>query len=250
MTRSIALAVLWTGLLCGSIPVCGEEPQPGQQVGQSFQRADEPKTDLGYLLYLPENYGKSDARSPLLLFLHGAGERGNDLSLVKIHGPPKLIAEGRHFPFVVVSPQCPEKQGWHVKTLLALLDDLEARYSIDKDRVYVSGLSMGGVGTWGLIAAEPDRFAAAIPVCGHSHPLAAPHAARVPTWVVVGDRDFGALVGNSRGMVNSLQAMHADIKFTVYSGVGHDSWTQTYATPELYEWMLRHRVSDRRQSVP
>jgi predicted peptidase len=134
--------------------------------------------------------------------------------------------------------------------LLALLDDLQNRYSIDRDRVYVSGLSMGGAGTWALIAAEPDRFAAAVPVCGHSHPLAAPHAARVPTWVVVGDRDSAGLVGNSRGMVNSLQAMQADVKFTVYSGVGHDSWTQTYGTPELYEWMLRHRVSDRLHQTP
>ena len=91
---------------------------------------------------------------------------------------------------------------------------------------------------------------AAVPVCGHSHPLAAQSAARVPTWVVVGDRDHISLVGNSLGMVNSLQAMHADVKFTNYSGVGHDSWTQTYGTPELYEWMLRHRVSDRRVAVP
>lgn len=248
--RYVVLTVLWAGLLCRSVPVCGDEPQPGKQVEQSFQSADDPKTKLGYLLYLPETYGKADAKSPLLLFLHGAGERGTDLSLVTIHGPPKMISQGQHLPFVVVSPQCPEKQIWNVKLLLALLDDLEARYSIDRDRVYVSGLSMGGVGTWALIAAEPDRFAAAVPVCGHSHPLAAPHAARVSTWVVVGDRDARLLVGNSLGMVNSLQAMQADVKFTLYSGVGHDSWTQTYGTPELYEWMLRHRVSDRRLNAP
>ncbi len=248
--RYLALTVVWAGWLCHSIPVRGEVPQPGKQVEQSFPGSGDPNTGLGYLLYLPENYGRSDARFPLLLFLHGAGERGTDLSLVKIHGPPRLIEEGRQFPFIVVSPQCPERQGWHVKTLLALLDDLEARYSIDRDRVYVSGLSMGGVGTWGLIAAAPDRFAAAVPICGHSHPAAAAQAARVPIWVVVGDRDFVVLVGNSLGMVNSLQAMQADVKFTRYSGVGHDSWTQTYGTPELYEWMLRHRVSDRRLNTP
>ncbi|MEK6262298.1 MAG: prolyl oligopeptidase family serine peptidase [Planctomycetota bacterium] len=248
--RYVVLTVLLVCSLYRVVPVDAEEPRPGKQVEQSFQSADDPKTKLDYLLYLPENYGKANERSPLLLFLHGAGERGSDLSLVKIHGPPKLIDQGQHFPFVVVSPQCPEKQGWSTKRLLALLDDLESRYSVDKDRVYVTGLSMGGFGTWSLIAAEPDRFAAAIPVCGHSHPNGAQPASRVPTWIVVGDRDVVALVGNSLGMVSSLQAMNADVKFTNYSGVGHDSWTQTYGTPEFYEWMLRHRVSDRRLGAP
>ena len=248
--RHVALTVLVTCFLCRAVPVRAEEPRPGKQVEQSFQSAGDPKIKLGYLLYLPENYGKANERSPLLLFLHGSGERGNDLSLVTIHGPPKMISQGQHLPFVVVSPQCPEKQGWNTTTLLALLDDLEARYSIDRDRVYVTGLSMGGFGTWALIAAEPDRFAAAVPVCGHAHPRDAHPAAHVPTWVHVGDRDHRSLVGNSRGMVNSLQAMNADVKFTIYSGVGHDCWTQTYGTPELYEWMLRHRVSDRRPGAP
>lgn len=243
--RHAALTVLLSCLLFNVVLVHAEEPEPGRQVEQTFQSAGDPAMKLGYLLYLPENYGKANERSPLLLFLHGSGERGSDLSLVKVHGPPKLIAQGQHLPFVVVSPQCPDKQGWSVKTLLGLLDDLEARYSIDKDRLYVTGLSMGGFGTWSLIAAEPDRFAAAVPVCGHSHPNGAQPASRVPTWIVVGDRDHVGLVGNSLGMVNSLQAMHADVKFTIYSGVGHDSWTQTYGTPELYEWLLRHRVSDR-----
>ena len=248
--RHAALTVLLSCLLCRVPLVHAEEPQPGRQVEQAFQSDSDPAQKLGYLLYLPENYGKPQERSPLLLFLHGAGERGNDLSLVKVHGPPKLIARGQHLPFVVVSPQCPEKQGWNAKTLLALLDDLSARLSLDKDRVYVTGLSMGGAGTWSLIAAEPDRFAAAVPVCGHSHPLAAHSASRVPTWVVVGDRDSTGLVGNSRGMVNSLQAMRADVKLTIYSGVGHDSWTQTYGTPELYDWLLRHRASDRLAAAP
>jgi predicted peptidase len=244
--RHIMLAGLLACSLYRVVPACGEEPQPGKQVEQLFQSASDPLLKLGYLLYLPENYGKPTEGSPLLLFLHGSGERGSDLSLVKVHGPPKLIAQGQHLPFVVVSPQCPEKQQWNAKRLLALLDNLESRYSIDRNRVYVTGLSMGGFGTWSLIAAEPDRFAAAVPVCGHSHPNGAQPASRVPTWIFVGDRDHVGLVGNSRGMVNSLQAMNADVKFTLYSGVGHDSWTQTYATPELYEWMLRHRVSDRR----
>ena len=244
--RYVALTVLLTCLLRNVGLVHAEEPQPGKQVEQTFQSASDPAMKLGYLLYLPENYGKANEKSPLLLFLHGSGERGDkNLPLVKKHGPPKLVDQGQHLPFIVVSPQCPEKQGWNVKTLLALLDNLAAKYSIDKDRVYVTGLSMGGSGTWSLIATEPDRFAAAIPICGRGEPQAATRAGRLPVWIVVGDRDGSQLVANCREMADSLQAKGGDVKLSIYSGVGHDSWTQTYATPELYDWLLRHKASDR-----
>lgn len=225
--------------------ISANEPRAGKQVEQTFQAADAPAMTLGYLLYLPENYAMSNERFPLVLFLHGSGERGNDLSLVKTHGPPKIVDQGRHLPFIVVSPQCPAEQRWNAKTLLGLLDDLMGKHSIDKDRIYVTGLSMGGSGTWSLIATEPDRFAAAIPICGRGDPQAAMRADGLPIWIVVGDKDRAQLVANCHGMVNSLQARGGDVKLSIYSGVGHDSWTQTYATPELYDWLLRHRASDR-----
>lgn len=243
--RHVALTVLLACLPWTASLVHGEEPQPGKQVEQSFQSVGDPARKLGYLLYLPENHGKANEKSPLLLFLHGSGERGSELSLVKKHGPPKLVEQGRSLPFVVVSPQCPAEQRWDAKTLLALLDDLAARHSIDKDRVYVTGLSMGGSGTWSLIAAEPDRFAAAIPICGRGEPQAAARAGRLPIWIVVGDRDGSQLVANCREMADSLRTQGGDAKLSIYSGVGHDSWTQTYATPELYDWLLRHKASDR-----
>jgi len=243
--RHVALTVLLACLPCTAALVRAEEPQPGRQVEQTFQSTSDPAMKLGYLLYLPEHYGKSNERSPLLLFLHGAGERGNDLSLVKKHGPPKLVDRGQHLPFVVVSPQCPAEQRWDAKTLLALLDALVAKHSIDKDRVCVTGLSLGGSGTWSLIATEPDRFAAAIPICGRGEPEAAMRAGRLPVWIVVGDRDRAELVTNCREMADSLQTKGGDVKLSIYSGVGHDSWTQSYATPELYDWLLRRKASDR-----
>src|SRR6185312_8308672 len=120
---------------------------------------------LKYLIYQPADYDKQD-KWPLLLFLHGAGERGDDLELVKKHGPPKLAAEGKDFPFIVVSPQCPKDRWWEPIELVALLDDIGSKYKVDADRIYVTGLSMGGFGTWRLAFYAPDRFAAIAPICG------------------------------------------------------------------------------------
>jgi len=232
-----------------------DDAKPGQQVAQVFKKANS-EEKLDYLLYLPEGYGAADRGSagstaksddkaksgfPLLLFLHGSGERGQDVSQVKKHGPPKLVGQGQQLPFIVVSPQCPEKQRWEPALLLALLDDVQSRYGVDKSRVYVTGLSMGGAGTWSLVAAAPDRFAAAVPICGRADTQIADVAARLPVWIIVGDKDNPALVSNSLEMADLLRARKGDVKLTVMHGVGHDSWTQSYATPELYEWMLRHR---------
>ena len=218
-----------------------EDPKPGMQVALEFQDPKKPESRLGYLLYLPQDYGQGGQKSPLLLFLHGSGERGQDISLVKKHGPPKLINQGHPFPFVVVSPQCPADQRWNPETLLALLDDLNNRYSIDVSRQYVTGLSMGGSGTWSLIAAAPNRFAAAVPICGRGDPGIVDSISRVPVWIVVGDRDNAMLVENCQSMANALQERKSDVKLTMMRGIGHDSWTQTYATPELYDWMLRRQ---------
>ena len=128
-----------------------------------------------YLLYLPKDYGKSERKWPLVLFLHGAGERGANLDLVKTHGPPKLIQQGKEFPFIVVSPQCPQGIWWPeiVDTLAALLDEVRENYAVDSDRVYLTGLSMGGYGTWTLACRYPERFAAIAPVCGGGLPFLA-----------------------------------------------------------------------------
>lgn len=255
MSRSCLFPVALLVIACCQ-DLQADDPKPGQQVPQVFKNANS-EEKLEYLLYLPETYGttasgaaasagsktgdNAKARFPLLLFLHGAGERGQNIALVKKHGPPKLIGQGQQMPFIVVSPQCAEKQRWEPSLLLALLDDLQSRYAVDTARIYVTGLSMGGAGTWSLVAAAPERFAAAIPICGRTDPQVADVAARLPVWIIVGDRDNAALVSNSLEMADLLRAKQADVKLTVMRGIGHDSWTQSYATPELYEWMLRHR---------
>jgi predicted peptidase len=115
------------------------------------------KVQMNYLLYLPKDYEKQESW-PLLMFLHGSGERGDDLELVKTHGPPKLIAAGKEFPFIVVSPQCRKDRRWEPIELTALLDDLSNKYKVDQDRICVTGLSMGGFGSWQLASFVPHRL--------------------------------------------------------------------------------------------
>jgi predicted peptidase len=195
---------------------------------------------LKYLLYLPPDYSAKPAW-PLLLFLHGAGERGANLDAVKKHGPPKLIDAGQSFPFIVVSPQCPADRWWDAITLTALLDEIVERYKVDRDRIYVTGLSMGGFGTWALAAYTPQRFAAIAPVCGGGEPYWARTMGHLPVWIFHGGKDGVVPLARSEQMHQALKKTGADVKLTVYPDAGHDSWTATYANPELYQWLLAHQ---------
>ncbi len=178
---------------------------------------------------------------PLLLFLHGAGERGDDLDLVKKHGPPMLIEQGQEFPFIVVSPQCPTNRRWEPFELATLLDEIVEKYQVDEDRIYVTGLSMGGFGTWSLAAYQPDRFAALAPICGGGEPIMARLLRPIPTWVFHGAKDPIVPLERSTAMVEAIKAAGGDVKFTIYPDAGHDSWTESYANPELYEWLLQQK---------
>lgn len=195
---------------------------------------------LKYLLYLPADYDRQ-ASWPLVLFLHGAGERGDNLEQVKKHGPPKLIAAGKTFPFIVVSPQCPQHRWWEPFELRTLLDEIVKKYKIDQDRVYVTGLSMGGFGTWSLAAYAPERMAAIVPICGGGEPFTARILYGIPVWVFHGAKDTVVPLERSEEMVEALKKSRGNVKFTVYPEAGHDSWTETYANPKLYEWLLRQK---------
>ena len=154
--RSFSLLALSCCLLWSVHPCDAQSAE--RQVPQSLVRTNNGKTlEMKYLLYLPPAYDTSEEKWPLLLFLHGAGERGDDLELVKAHGPPKMIAQGRDFPFVVISPQCPKDEWWSIDALHALLDEIVETYRIDKARIYATGLSMGGYGTWGLACTYAER---------------------------------------------------------------------------------------------
>jgi predicted peptidase len=213
-----------------------EKATAGKQQAQKLQRIV--KVTLDYLLYLPADYAQKPSW-PLMLFLHGAGERGGDLELVKMHGPPKLIAAGKQFPFIVVSPQCPKNRRWEPFELSSLLDEITEKYKVDKDRIYVTGLSMGGFGTWALAGHSPDRFAALAPICGGGEPQFARWIAHIPAWVFHGAKDPVVPLSRSESMVEALKKRGGNVKLTVYPEVGHDSWKQAYDDPELYTWLLQ-----------
>ncbi len=213
---------------------------PRQTPGVMERTVGEETFRLRYLLYLPEGYGLDAGRRwPLMLFLHGAGERGADLELVTKHGPPMEIARGRSLPFIVASPQCPKKQWWDPNALEALLDELGEQYAVDEDRVVVTGLSMGGFATWALAGRDPDRYAAIVPICGGGDPERAARLRYLPTRVYHGGKDRVVPVKKSREMVDAMRAAGAeDVRFTVVPEAGHVCWVKPYADPDLYAWLL------------
>ncbi len=198
---------------------------------------------LDYLLYLPLNYHTSGQTYPLLIFLHGRGESGSDLELLKRHGPPKLVETTmKDFPFIVVSPQSRDGLGWSIEGLNALLSHVLANHRVDAERVYLTGLSMGGGGVWLLAVSYPERFAAIAPVCGARIAVhAAGRVKHVPVWAFHGARDTIVPLALSEAMVQAVRAAGGDARLTVYPDAEHDSWTATYNNPELYSWLLSHR---------
>jgi predicted peptidase len=214
----------------------------GSQEPQSLTKEIRKTVTINYLLYLPRDYEKDKGkRWPLILFLHGAGERGTDLNKVKAYGPPKLVSEGREMPFIIVSPQVPERANWDPDALDALLDDIVERHAVDEDRLYLTGVSMGGAATWRLASARPERFAAMAPICGWGDPAMARRIGSIPTWVFHGANDDIVPLRASQEMVEALKQAGHEPKFTIYPETGHDSWTQAYNDPALFEWFLSHK---------
>lgn len=196
-----------------------------------------------YLRHLPPGYDDNPSgRWPLILFLHGAGERGSDPELVKQHGIARVVEEKPDFPFITISPQCPAGTWWafELPMLDALLEHALGAYRADPDRVYCTGLSMGGYGTWNLTAAYPDRFAAIAPICGGGDPDTVCAFKHVPAWAFHGALDNVVLLRESRKMVDALRDCGGRVRFTIYPSAGHDSWTRAYADERLYEWLLGH----------
>ena len=187
---------------------------PGRQVCCSH--SGEGLAPLRYLLFLPARYDQEPGKWPLMVFLHGAGERGDDLNFVKRYGPPMIVEETPELPFVVVSPQCPAGQGWEPTRLMALVDDVAASYRIDRRRIVLTGTSLGGFGTWQTAFAYPERFAALVPVCGWGNPVWASHLRDVPVWIFHGEEDCIVPIDSSREMLDAVLAAGGDARFTSY----------------------------------
>jgi predicted peptidase len=206
------------------------------------------KVAIRYLLFTPANYSADgEQRWPLLLFLHGSGERGDDLELVKKHGPPKLVEQEAHrtsWPFITVSPQCPKDSRWNAAELAKLVEHVANTYRVDRRRIYVTGLSMGGSGTWSLLAEKPGLFAAAMPICGKGDPSTANKIAKTPVWIFVGRRDKQETVENCGVMDKAIRAAGGNSQVTYYDDLPHDCWTVTYDNPAVWKWLLTHQLAE------
>lgn len=197
---------------------------------------------LPALLYPPADFDPaSEERWPLLLFLHGSGERGRDLARVRSQGLPPRLDAGLSLPAYVLAPQCPDGVWWNPAQLAALLDAVEAAHPSDPQRLSVTGLSMGGYGTWALALHQPERFSALAPICGGGDPSRAREIAHLPQWVFHGARDEVVPLAESERMVAALRAAGADVRFTVYPEAGHDAWTPAYGEAELLPWLIEQR---------
>lgn len=199
------------------------------------------KTTLNYLLWLPSDYKKNKKEAfPILIFLHGSGERGDSLDLVKMHGPPSFVEKQPDFPFITVSPQCTEGKRWNTEDLQVMLEKLMNKYRIDPTRIYLTGLSMGGFGTWAWACSYPKQFAAIAPVCGGGDIQFARELTSTPVWAFHGEADPVVPVKRSIEMVEAVNAKGGSARITIYPEVGHDSWVNAYNDQELYKWLLEH----------
>lgn len=250
MTVRTTIILFTVGFLCppsanAQDAATAQKPVPGKQVEMAFETSD--SGPIEYLLYLPEDYDQKD-KLPLMLFLHGRGESDGPLSLVAKWGPPRRVARGDRMPYVIVSPQCPKTDNWSSSTqqqkLVELLESVVEKFKIDQDRIYLTGLSMGGFGSWKLASSHPKRFAAVVPICGGASGSRGESLKDVPIWAFHGDSDRVVPIKRTADIVDAIkEAGGTSIQFTTLEGVGHNSWSSAYATPDLYIWMNKQSLN-------
>ncbi|MCG8583085.1 MAG: prolyl oligopeptidase family serine peptidase, partial [Pirellulales bacterium] len=197
----------------------------------------------------------------LVLFLHGAGERGSDNRKQLVHGMKDFATDEAltKRPCFVVAPQCPAGQKWvnvdwsaaghtmpakpsdSLRLTMALVEHLEKKFSIDAGRIYITGLSMGGYGVWDAVQRYPERFATAVPVCGGGDPKQAKQLAELPIWAFHGARDGVVKPHRSQEMIEAIKKVGGEPKYTEYPRAGHDSWSATYRDPRMHEWLFDQR---------
>lgn len=255
--KSLFLALMTVGL--GSSAIA--QTAPTDVSVHSFHWQVTHQGELKYELYLPKGYEQLTTNHwPLMLFLHGIGERGTDVSKVFAHGPIKLAHNGDEFPFIIVAPQCPDGEFWgNTEALIELLDNVEKNYRVDPTRVYLTGLSMGGYGAWKLGTTYPERFAAMMPVCGGGELLnirfANPDKAKalktLAVWAFHGAKDNVVPVTESERTIAYLKNADVnEVKLTIYPNAMHDCWTETFNNPEVYDWLLQHQRTNAAAANP
>lgn len=230
-----------------------DKPDDSDFQARTYKNADG-KTLLYRLIAKPT---QAQEKRPLVVFLHGAGERGSDNTAQLKYLREFLRSAANDCNAVCIAPQCPRESSWAnfrrdpnaadagprepLALTLELINELQKEFPIDADRIYVTGLSMGGFGTWDILARQPELVAAAVPICGGGNPARAERMTGVPIWVFHGDQDPAVKVEQSRRMVEAIKKAGGDVKYTEYAGVGHDSWIKAYAEPELLKWMMAQK---------
>ncbi len=198
--------------------------------------------NLAYLVKYPRGY-ESGKRYPVILFLHGAGTRGEDINILKNNMFMGIPEKHEHFPFVIVAPHCKgEHETWfdYFETLKRFTAHILSESYTDATRLYLMGNSMGGYGTWALGMAMPEVFAAAVPICGGGMYWNAAQLKNVPVWAFHGTLDDVVNVDESIKMVNAVNKAGGNAKLTVYTECYHDSWTNAFHDPELFRWLLKN----------
>lgn len=242
----LALIVLTAALFAQLFPDCltmlREWPRQGEQTPSRaiVQGSAVSRRQVRFLIYLPKKYSKQRTW-PLLLFLHGKGQRGDDIQRVAKIGPPNRIAHGKQLPMIVVSPQCPDGDVWQPELLLALLEHLHKEYRIDSERIYIGGYSMGAYGGWELIAMAPERFAAAVPVAGGGDVDLADRLTEMPIWAFHGACDAVIPLEESQRMVEAIQTRGDKAKLTILEDEGHNICDAVFSRDDVYAWLLEHR---------
>jgi len=221
---------------------------------------------LRYRLLKP-TVNDSSKKYPLVLFLHGAGERGNDNALQLKNGAINFASSlnKKLFPCYVVAPQCaegyrwvevdwklpshvqPEKPSVYLSRTMLLIDSLKKVLNIDTNRIYITGLSMGGFGTWDAISRWPNIFAAAVPVCGGGDTAKAVLIKNIPIWAFHGGADKVVMTSRSRDMIAAIKKAGGDPKYTEYLNTGHNAWTSTYGNIEMFQWLFSQSLTNRKK---
>jgi predicted peptidase len=261
MTACTGLILALTAfILVGAVPARGEGRTTGF-IHRVHKAAD--GTEARYVVFVPHDY-RGDRPTPTIFFLHGAGEWGTDgEKQIEVGLGPAIRKREKTFPFLVVFPQSHKNTSpidprdrnqlrdllatWtdrdaEGQRALAILAEVAKDFRVDPDRIYLTGLSMGGFGTWSLAASHPGRWAAIAPICGGGDAATAPSIKELPCWCFHGDADEAVPVARSREMVKALWAAGGHPNYTEYPGVGHNSWVKAYDTPDLYEWFLKHKL--------
>lgn len=212
----------------------------GEQQPQSAVSPD----DYRYLLFVPKGYQDLPSQQwPLVIFLHGRGERDTDIERIKAHGPPRIIADHPGLPAILASPQLDPEDVWDTNRLDRLLAHLRRMLRVDPNRIYLTGLSLGGHAAWAWAAARPELFAAVAPVAGRGDPAVACQLKDMPIWAFHGDNDDVVPPSGSFAMVEAVRECKGSVapRLTIYPATNHDSWVLAYDDPALYRWLLEQR---------